>query len=275
MFVASTPTLRTPTKVDTIATMTARLLLIGVFGLGASLVGTDDAGTIKANQAEACGVKVAVKAAPPKRSLRRTAKRSSPIKRGDSRVAVRTRVNTKSERTPIAAGQGVQARAATTSNKRRVSKPKLRPKATPKPQPEPEQIAATEPEPEPEIAPAPEPEPEPVRAAPKRSAASSEIFFDTGEFELSSGGEAELQSIVSWLQANPKGKVIIEGHTDPVGSSARNKALSARRARSVQAFLSSAASVPKSRLPVRGYGETKLRYPRNSPKNRRVLVKTR
>lgn len=258
--------------------MKTRLLITCAFGLSATLAGTDVQAPLTTNRAEACGVKVAVKAAPPKRQMRRTAKRSKPI---DRRVAVRTRVGTKSERTPIAAGQVRQARTGNASVKRRVTKPKkLRrtKKVTPEPKrevaPKPEKIAKVEPEPE--IAPEPEPEPEPApEVAPTKSATSAEVFFETGVFELASDGEADLQEIVEWLKANPNGKVLIEGHTDPVGATARNRRLSVKRAKSVQAFLAAAAGVPSSRLKVKGYGETRLQYPRNSPKNRRVLVKTR
>jgi outer membrane protein OmpA-like peptidoglycan-associated protein len=260
--------------------MSMRVLLIGVFGLSATVIGTDVEAPLTTNRVEACGVKVAVKAAPPKRSLRRTARRSEPIQRGGSRVAVRTRIDTKSERTPIAAGRDRQARAATDGVKRPVSKPKLRTKPkterTPKQKepPKQERLAKVEPEPEIQEVPEPEPEPEPESSA-ADPAVSTELFFETGVYDLSSDAEAELQEVVEWLKANPKGKVVIEGHTDPVGSTARNRQLSIKRGKAVQAFLSSAAGVSSSRLQVKGYGETKLRYPRNSPKNRRVVVKTR
>ncbi|WP_439815159.1 OmpA family protein [Zavarzinia sp. CC-PAN008] len=68
----------------------------------------------------------------------------------------------------------------------------------------------------------------------------------------------------------------IAGHTDAVGTSARNQALSERRAAAVRDYLVRVARVAPERLVTIGYGESRLADPRrpNSGVNRRVEVTT-
>jgi OOP family OmpA-OmpF porin len=188
-------------------------------------------------------------------------------------------VDRKGAREPIATGPQRRGKRIERSAEPVANKPAAKPEVTPKAKPKPKQIAKTEPKPEPEVAPTPEPEPEPeLEPEPEVTPAGAvevEVFYETGEFALSSDDEAALQEVVEWLKANPKGKLVIEGHTDPVGSTARNKTLSLKRAKAVRAFLTSEAGVPNSRFELRGYGEGNLHYPRNSPKNRRIVVRSR
>lgn len=68
----------------------------------------------------------------------------------------------------------------------------------------------------------------------------------------------------------------IEGHTDTVGSSALNQALSERRANAVRSYLASNFGVEPSRLVAVGLGETRLAVPTgdnvDEPENRRVQI---
>lgn len=246
-------------------------------------------------------MKVAVKAAPPKRNLRAHNKARRPIARGGSRVATRRRIGQKSVRTPIATGPDRQARAdnslqpkrAPKKTRRRVTpKPKrvatLEPKKNKKPahKPEPtidekpDETPATKPEPEhtvdtdskPDETPAVEPKPDTDTEV---ASISTEIYFDTGSSEVNDESRASLQDVVAWLQAHPKGRLLVEGHTDPTGSAAANRRLSRKRANAVRAFLMSEAGVKARRFVIRARGESRLRYSRNSPKNRRVFIKNR
>ncbi len=74
------------------------------------------------------------------------------------------------------------------------------------------------------------------------------------------------------LQSVKNKRVIIEGHTDAVGSDEYNQTLSERRARSIKRYLMSRYDIQESRLVVVGKGESEL-YDKRNPddeKNRRV-----
>jgi len=63
-----------------------------------------------------------------------------------------------------------------------------------------------------------------------------------------------LYPLVTFLQKYPKHRVVIEGHTDSVGSETYNLDLSQRRADAVQAFLLHNGVNP-AQLTTRGYGK--------------------
>ena len=61
-----------------------------------------------------------------------------------------------------------------------------------------------------------------------------DVLFDTGQATLKSGAYATLDRLATALRENSGRKVLIEGHTDNVGSDESNQGLSERRAQSVQ-----------------------------------------
>jgi len=63
-----------------------------------------------------------------------------------------------------------------------------------------------------------------------------DVLFATGSAELRSGTNANLDKVVTFLKEYPERSVVIEGHTDNVGSAAYNQALSQRRADSVRTY---------------------------------------
>ena len=67
---------------------------------------------------------------------------------------------------------------------------------------------------------------------------------------------------------------VVAGHTDAVGSDPYNQDLSERRADSVKRYLVEKYGIPGADLVTVGYGETKLKDPKNpiSEVNRRVQV---
>jgi outer membrane protein OmpA-like peptidoglycan-associated protein len=67
--------------------------------------------------------------------------------------------------------------------------------------------------------------------------------------------EAKVKRLSAWLVAHPRAEVIVEGHTDAVGSPDYNLLLSERRAQAVAEMLMG-AGVPADQLVVRGFGET-------------------
>ena len=83
---------------------------------------------------------------------------------------------------------------------------------------------------------------------------STMIYFDFDKSNLRPDAQATLRKQADFLQANPKAKVIIEGHCDERGTTEYNLALGDRRANSAKAFLVN-LGVSESRLTTISYGE--------------------
>jgi outer membrane protein OmpA-like peptidoglycan-associated protein len=103
----------------------------------------------------------------------------------------------------------------------------------------------------------------------------SAVLFDTGEFKLKESAAAELEALTTAVAEIPDGTIIVEGHTDNVGSPQSNKTLSEKRAQEVANYLKS--KLPDSYLyKVKGFGETQPVAPNdtdeNKQKNRRVEI---
>lgn len=104
----------------------------------------------------------------------------------------------------------------------------------------------------------------------------SEVLFDTGRFELKSDATAALRRLVGILQKYPAAPIVIEGHTDSVGSAQSNLLLSENRAASVKQWLSG-NGIAAARLSTKGFGATVPVAPNNTPAgrqmNRRVEIR--
>ncbi|CAA9889070.1 OmpA/MotB domain protein [Candidatus Methylobacter favarea] len=87
-----------------------------------------------------------------------------------------------------------------------------------------------------------------------------DVLFATGKAELNSGSQNNLYQLTTFLRENPDRNILIEGHTDSVGSEDMNLRLSLRRADSVANFLA-ANGIERSRIATKGYGEA---YPKDS-----------
>ncbi|TIL35047.1 OmpA family protein [Mesorhizobium sp.] len=110
------------------------------------------------------------------------------------------------------------------------------------------------------------------------------IDLDTLNFEFGSASipETEVQKLEGvatamekLLEKNPAETFLIEGHTDAVGKSEANLALSDRRAEAVAEALSNAFSIPPENLTTQGYGEEYLKVDTSEPEreNRRVAIR--
>ncbi len=100
------------------------------------------------------------------------------------------------------------------------------------------------------------------------------ILFETGSANIQKQSLKLLDEVAVVLDRNPElGPVVIEGHTDNVGSDALNLSLSQRRAQSVLNYLVS-KGIDASRLRAKGFGESKPIATNATPlgraKNRRV-----
>lgn len=102
-----------------------------------------------------------------------------------------------------------------------------------------------------------------------------DVLFEFNRAEVKPGALASLRKLSDFLQQYPSRSILIEGHTDNVGSTAANLALSLRRADAVRGALVGMGLSPQRAQSV-GYGE---QYPiadnltdTNRALNRRVEV---
>jgi outer membrane protein OmpA-like peptidoglycan-associated protein len=87
--------------------------------------------------------------------------------------------------------------------------------------------------------------------------AAQRIFFKTGSYELLKQSFKALNEVVAVLKTNPSVQLLIEGHTDNVGSEEENQLLSENRAKAVMDYLVLKGGTRKSRLSVKGFGFSK------------------
>ena len=104
------------------------------------------------------------------------------------------------------------------------------------------------------------------------------ILFATGKAEVQPESRPVLKEIAITLKQHPDLKILIEGHTDNVGSPASNLTLSDARAAAVKAALVADFRVDGDRITTKGLGDTKPSVPNTTSagraQNRRVeLVK--
>ncbi len=81
-----------------------------------------------------------------------------------------------------------------------------------------------------------------------------DVLFDTGRATLRAGAMRTVDQLAAFLDNNPSQKILIEGHTDNVGSDASNRELSLRRAEAVQRALMD-RRISADRAQTSGLGE--------------------
>lgn len=82
-----------------------------------------------------------------------------------------------------------------------------------------------------------------------------DVLFATGRAELTGSAAEGLRKLAAFLGEYPDRTIVIEGHTDSVGSAEFNVGLSQRRAATVQTFLAN-QGVAGSRMRAVGMGES-------------------
>ena len=106
--------------------------------------------------------------------------------------------------------------------------------------------------------------------------ATQGILFATGKADVKPESRPVLEEIASTLTKYGDLKILIEGHTDNVGSAASNLALSDARAAAVKAALVADFGVDGARITTKGLGDTKPSAPNATAagraQNRRVEV---
>ncbi len=84
----------------------------------------------------------------------------------------------------------------------------------------------------------------------------SAVLFDTGKHELKAAAILELDKALGQIGKVDGTRILVEGHTDDVGSDASNQLLSERRAAAVAAYLVSAGGFAPEAAENKGYGES-------------------
>lgn len=106
----------------------------------------------------------------------------------------------------------------------------------------------------------PPPPPPPVaEAAPappvKQRIVLRGVYFDFNKSDIRADARPVLEQAATILQQNPSVQVLVEGHTDNIGSAEYNQALSVRRAESVFRYLVNLGVAPE-RFRVEGFGKS-------------------
>jgi len=85
--------------------------------------------------------------------------------------------------------------------------------------------------------------------------AAQNILFVTGSYKLLPKSYKGLNDVVKILNENPNMMLVIDGHTDNVGSDETNQTLSDNRANTVKQYIIS-QGISESRIAATGHGET-------------------
>lgn len=82
----------------------------------------------------------------------------------------------------------------------------------------------------------------------------NDVLFDFNSAVVRSDGSETLEQVAGVLDEYKKTAVVVQGHTDAIGSDAYNEQLSERRASAVESYLA-AQGVDRDRIAAEGYGE--------------------
>ncbi len=110
----------------------------------------------------------------------------------------------------------------------------------------------------------------------KKRTVDLDIRFEINSAKLSRSAAGQLDELAAAINAPglERTRFRIAGHTDASGAAGYNKALSARRAAAVKAYLVKRRGIRPARLETIGWGEERLKNPINTDgaDNRRVEV---
>jgi outer membrane protein OmpA-like peptidoglycan-associated protein len=111
---------------------------------------------------------------------------------------------------------------------------------------------------------------------------ASDTLFDFDKSDLTPAAEKVLSSLGPMIQKEGQHPISIEGYTDSLGGDSYNQALSERRARAVEDWLTAHGFLKASATSIQGYGKNKPLAPNTKPdgsdnpegrqKNRRVEI---
>lgn len=99
-------------------------------------------------------------------------------------------------------------------------------------------------------------------------------LFNTAESKIKSGAKKGLDSIITLLKDNPDYNIVIQGHTDSIGTRASNLKLSEARSKSIKTYIATALPAFKTKIKTIGYaGDIPVstnKTPEGREQNRRV-----
>ncbi len=93
------------------------------------------------------------------------------------------------------------------------------------------------------------------------------VYFATDKYDISANSKLALDKLVKIFNEYPETNILVEGHTDDVGTDAYNMTLSEKRANAVGDYLK-ADGIAASRLSIKWYGESQPKVENNSDANR-------
>ncbi len=94
---------------------------------------------------------------------------------------------------------------------------------------------------------------------------SGDVLFGFNETNIQTSAEPILRKVADVINKYPEASVLIEGHTDSIGSNAYNLRLSRERAESVKSWLVQQGGVDARRVMTKGWGESKPAAPNENP----------
>lgn len=103
------------------------------------------------------------------------------------------------------------------------------------------------------------PPPPPVVVAPKpaiieKGRQTLDVKFDTDKTTIKSGYHKDINDLIEVMKDYPDLQIVVEGHTDNVGTNAYNKKLSQGRANAVKKYMVE-NGINANRITAKGYGE--------------------
>lgn len=96
----------------------------------------------------------------------------------------------------------------------------------------------------------------PIAPAPRRVSFSADSLFAFDRSEIRPEGKAALDGFARELQGIRFDRILVEGHTDRLGTEVYNEGLSRRRAETVKTYLIDAGAVDAARVAAVGRGES-------------------
>jgi len=84
-----------------------------------------------------------------------------------------------------------------------------------------------------------------------------QVQFPSGRAELPESSLTVLAKVKEVIATMGAEKVMVEGHTDAVGSRTKNQALSEKRADTVAKYFSTESALPAGQIESKGFGDTK------------------
>jgi OOP family OmpA-OmpF porin len=111
---------------------------------------------------------------------------------------------------------------------------------------------------------------------PTASSLTLHLEFAYGEVAVRPEFARDLQTAADFIKGHPGSRILIEGHTDSIGSVGANLALSEARAAEVRRYLVEKYNLDARRIETEGFGEARPVADNATPegrlRNRRVVI---